>query len=127
MVIYMIGIQQDRHYTVNTNVPCKRYGNTGTDNDNFNGINGYNPGLSVNQNIPIKNDNTMPTNNNLPPSCFPDQDDDLNNNNNNVCTLSLSLSLFVLSMFSVSFKITKSQMTNHANWSSLKSHFFILP
>lgn len=79
MVIYMIGIQQDRHYTVNTNVPCKRYGNTNVD-DNFNGINGYNPNLTVSQGNPIKNDTSS---NNLPPSCFPDQDDDLNHNNNN--------------------------------------------
>ena len=66
----MIGIQQDRHYTVNTNVPCKRHGNTPIDDNNFNGINGYNPHLSVSQTPNIKNDTT---NTNLPPACFPDE------------------------------------------------------
>ena len=63
--MFMIGIQDDKHYTINTSIPCKRYNNStgeggtasGTDaSANFNGINGYNPGLQSIQSVHIKND-----------------------------------------------------------------------
>jgi len=75
VVVFMIGIQDDKHYAINTSIACKRYSSTSGDGTgsgsdptttNFNGLNGYNPGLqSVPSSVPaavsrIKNDQMLP-------------------------------------------------------------------
>ena len=85
MVIYMIGIQQDRKYIVDTNKPCKRY--LGND-DNLNGLNKFNANINNNDDRKINHDISQQNHNinQIPPSCPPaigDDDVKVNSNNNN--------------------------------------------